>query len=324
MMGRASLARAAGIAVASSLVCAAGVSHAATVTLQNDGFVDGDSIGLQSGFAASEAAGVTLGPVDGPFTVEKVQLIFGPASGNRTVTLSVYLDDGGDDPGTLLHEADYELQSAEDAIIEIDLSAEDIQVASGSIRVAVLFQHTGAPSVARDDDGSIQGGRNWIYTEGSWFDSETFGLEGDWVIRAEVETEDDPGPSSTAAGSTSADASSSADASGATSGTTTGVGPGSSGATGGATVCTPGETQACFGDGACQGGQSCLPDGTGWDACTCGGSGDGGASGDEGEGGGEDEGCGCSLPGARHTGGAAIALAMAGLAAAVARRRRSR
>lgn len=35
-------------------------------------------------------------------------------------------------------------------------------------------------------------------------------------------------------------------------------------------VCTKGSTQACVGAGACQGGQSCLPDGSGYGACDCG------------------------------------------------------
>ncbi len=35
-------------------------------------------------------------------------------------------------------------------------------------------------------------------------------------------------------------------------------------------VCTPGGTQRCVGPGACNGGQSCLPDGSGYGACDCG------------------------------------------------------
>jgi len=35
-------------------------------------------------------------------------------------------------------------------------------------------------------------------------------------------------------------------------------------------VCTTGETRACVGPGACQGGQSCLPDRNGFGACDCG------------------------------------------------------
>jgi hypothetical protein len=33
--------------------------------------------------------------------------------------------------------------------------------------------------------------------------------------------------------------------------------------------CNPGLTRTCVGEGACEGGQQCLPDGT-WDACGCG------------------------------------------------------
>lgn len=34
-------------------------------------------------------------------------------------------------------------------------------------------------------------------------------------------------------------------------------------------TCTPGETRACVGSGACQGGQICNADGTGWSECSC-------------------------------------------------------
>jgi hypothetical protein len=35
-------------------------------------------------------------------------------------------------------------------------------------------------------------------------------------------------------------------------------------------VCRPGETQRCVGPGACEGGQACLTDGTGFGPCDCG------------------------------------------------------
>lgn len=37
-----------------------------------------------------------------------------------------------------------------------------------------------------------------------------------------------------------------------------------------ANVCRPGETQRCVGKGACNGGQSCLKDGSGFGPCDCG------------------------------------------------------
>ncbi|MGC4064384.1 MAG: hypothetical protein QM784_07020 [Polyangiaceae bacterium] len=35
-------------------------------------------------------------------------------------------------------------------------------------------------------------------------------------------------------------------------------------------VCRPGETQRCVGPAACEGGQACLPDGSGFGICDCG------------------------------------------------------
>jgi hypothetical protein len=37
-------------------------------------------------------------------------------------------------------------------------------------------------------------------------------------------------------------------------------------------ACVPGATQACVGPAACSGGQACLPDGSGFGACDCGGA----------------------------------------------------
>jgi hypothetical protein len=41
-------------------------------------------------------------------------------------------------------------------------------------------------------------------------------------------------------------------------------------------ACTPNDTRVCYGPGACQGGQYCLPDGSGYSACDCGSKGDAG------------------------------------------------
>jgi hypothetical protein len=41
-------------------------------------------------------------------------------------------------------------------------------------------------------------------------------------------------------------------------------------------ACGPGDTRACVGAGACAGGQTCRPDGTGFGPCDCGSSGSSG------------------------------------------------
>src|SRR3954468_24499221 len=52
-------------------------------------------------------------------------------------------------------------------------------------------------------------------------------------------------------------------------------------------VCVAGATQTCLGPGACQGAQSCLPNGASWSPCDCGtNKGGGGAAGGRGGGGG--------------------------------------
>lgn len=45
---------------------------------------------------------------------------------------------------------------------------------------------------------------------------------------------------------------------------------GANASTANAHVCVPGATQACVGPGKCEGGQSCLPDGSGFAPCDCG------------------------------------------------------
>ncbi len=314
---------------ATAVLASPSVGHAAIQILQNDGFVEDGSVGFQSGFVVGERGAVTLGPVGEAFQINKVQLLFGPSGTPETVNLMIFLDTGGDDPGTLLFEGEFDIQPSADAISELDISVEELQVAGGSIRVALEFQHNGAPSIARDDDGSIQSGRNWIYTAGTWFDSSDFGLEGDWIVRAEIDTLGGGPVTSTATGTATTGTGDTTTSTGPTStattgagGTTTGAGPGAGGAS---SVCAPGETQVCVGPGSCSGGQSCLADGTGWSTCECGDAGTTGSAGggDAAEDGG-DGGCGCLVPGATSGRGALTFAGAAALAALAFARRRPR
>jgi len=50
----------------------------------------------------------------------------------------------------------------------------------------------------------------------------------------------------------------------------TAMGPGAPPAPPPARACIPGSTQACIGPGKCEGGQSCLPDGSAFGPCDCG------------------------------------------------------
>lgn len=156
-------------------------------TLKNDAFVSGVAT-FVSAFASGEGAAAKLGPQSNDFTVRSVQFLFGGSDTAKTVTLTIYDDVGNDAPGAVLYSHDYPLTPSNAGFQQIDLTAQHIAVASGhSIRVAVFFQHDGLPSVAKDGDG-INSSRNYIFSTGGWVKAESVGINGDFIIRAEIES----------------------------------------------------------------------------------------------------------------------------------------
>ena len=159
------------------------------IDLVNDGFGDQGDAAFQQGFVSNEAAEVTLGPVEGTFTVQSVRFLYGPEAADTSVRLEIFVDDeGAAVPGDLLYSADYSIMPGDNVLHEIDVSAEGItHEGPGSIRVALLAMHDGSPGVARDADGCTPG-RNWIrLNTPDWVDACEQGVEGDWVIRATVD-----------------------------------------------------------------------------------------------------------------------------------------
>jgi hypothetical protein len=132
----------------------------------------------------------------GPWRVNRVQFLFGGATSTQTITLRIYDDTAGTSaPGGQLFFGDYQVTGSSSLMQEIDLVVDNVQV-PGQFRVAIEFQHSGAPSVARDGDGTINTTKNFIYSPSipGWFQSNLFGLTGDWVIRAGVEPVSGGGP----------------------------------------------------------------------------------------------------------------------------------
>lgn len=167
--------------------CGSSTSPPTVSTLQNDGYTGSGAV-FQGGFVTGEAGAAVLGPQTKAFTLRKVLFLFGGAATAQTVTLTIYTDVGTDPPGASLYSHDYALTPSDAALQTIDLTAQNITVAAGqTIRVAVLFQHSGAPSIARDGDG-ITASRNFIFSSPTWSKSETLGVTGDWIIRAEIAT----------------------------------------------------------------------------------------------------------------------------------------
>ena len=281
--------------------------------LQNDSFTDGQSAGFQSGFVAGEEGAVTLGPVAEAFTIDKVRFLFGGATSTHSITLRIYAGSGVANPGAQLFSGDYQATGADNGIQEIDLTGENIMLNGGSFRVSIGFQHSGAPSIARDLDG-IVANRNWIFAgQAGWFEAGQLGIAGDWIIRAEINTVG--GGSGGAGGTTNGSGGASSTGGGSSSGGAGGMSSGSgTPATSGGQVCTPGQSVSCVGPGACAGGQVCEADGMSFGACACGDTAEP-----------LDDGCSCSVAGTDDDDGGVPLLASLGLLGlATLRRRRSR
>jgi len=151
---------------------------------RNDGYEDGGSVAFQGGFVAGETAAVRLvQTTPGPQLLEDVHFLLGGASTSVTITLNIWRNTGAAVPGTLLFTGDYLVQGSDDTFSSVDLTGQGVD-ADGGIWVGIQFQHSGYPSVCRDDDG-ITANMNYIDASGfGWLESSLLGVTGDWVIRA--------------------------------------------------------------------------------------------------------------------------------------------
>lgn len=178
------------LVMAALAVTIPGVAFAQT-EVRNDGFDSGAAAGFQAGFVTGEIGAVRLSPPQTGVQVLSIRLLFGGSTATQTVTVHVWDDSAGTlAPGAELYSGDFQIMGSNSAIHDVDLSAENILV-PGNFRVGIEFQHSGVPSIARDDDGTITASRNFIY-DGQWFQSQTAGLTGDWVIRAMVSSDAPP------------------------------------------------------------------------------------------------------------------------------------
>lgn len=168
----------------------ASTAHAEELELKNDGFVDSGQATCQQGFATGDEGGVTFSH-DADYQLARVQFLFCGADTTETVTVVIYRDTGGAVPGQVLFQGDYPVQGSAEALTEINLLAENLTFSAGeSFRFAVRLQHDGAPGLANDTDGTTTPGVNWIYDtlSGSWSESSALGVNGDWIVRAVVDT----------------------------------------------------------------------------------------------------------------------------------------
>jgi hypothetical protein len=155
----------------------------------NDGWVNGQPVAFQAGFAAGEIAAARFVPSDPcPCSLDQVRLLFGGDSTTESVILRVWDDAAlSDAPGALLYSDTLQLTGSDDYMQELDLTVAGITV-NGPFRVGLEFQHAGLPSVASDTDG-ISADRNFIDDSGAgWVEASTLGVSGDWIIRAVLDS----------------------------------------------------------------------------------------------------------------------------------------
>lgn len=156
-------------------------------TLQNDDYSSGTPA-WQSGFVTGEAAAARLGPQSAGYTIRHVRFLYGGAAATDSITLTIYQDAGNTDPGSPIHSAGYQLTASDNGFQDIDLTGANLHVsANQTIRVAITFKHDGLPNVAID--GARTAARNLVLASGlGWATSETLGINGDFIIRADIST----------------------------------------------------------------------------------------------------------------------------------------
>lgn len=182
------------LAAGALLLMATSGAGAADQVAKNDGWASGEQAHCQNAFGDGEAAAVGLDPpaTHYPLMLKSIQMVVcGDAT--DTLGLEIYADslDGTPEPGALLFPksgtATYSVTGPDTgaAMRSINLASRQL-VMKDSFRVALRWVGTDGVvvEVTIDDDGTITPQRNFIHATGSWAFSESFLVDGDFVIRA--------------------------------------------------------------------------------------------------------------------------------------------
>ena len=171
-------------------------AQATTGLLQNDTFTSNSTFTCRSGLEIGDTVGAAYAApaASYPIQITGLQLLV-CGSASATLDVAIYADSLDDtaNPDSLIwaSETGYPLAPST-GFNEIDLTSQDIVVPSGGLRVAIIEDGSDAVALGTDDDG-IVAHRNFVRTTvQGWNFAETFGIMGDWIVRAEYEPL--PGP----------------------------------------------------------------------------------------------------------------------------------
>lgn len=161
-----------------------------TTELKNDGYTSGTPIFL-NGFQAGEEGAVTLVGPNKDFKLLSVMFFYGgTGSQPRDAILKIYEEQDSVVPGAVLYSANHHLTPSQDEMLDVDLSGQNLTFsASDDFRISLEFSDSGYPSIARDSDGSVDVDKNFFKDASGWTVSTNKGINGDWIIRAMVETD---------------------------------------------------------------------------------------------------------------------------------------
>lgn len=189
--------------LSSALCCVAALfaslpAVAATKELKVDAFADGGQVRAQGQYVTGERFAIELSgdPADYPLRVTTVRALFIPTfvGGDGQVApfhLTIYAGTGTETPGAVLWDQgdDFQITASSSSYNEIVLPT-PIDVESGSIRISfspTLDQSDSGVTIGQDE-GPIQGTRNFIFAGGAWNRAAALGLTGNFIIRATAET----------------------------------------------------------------------------------------------------------------------------------------
>jgi hypothetical protein len=176
-------------------------SAAAQGTICNDAFSFSEPGQFMRGFLDGEGVAVKVdAPDGGAFSIHTVDVFYGAADGNGTVTetatIAIFDDTGLDRtnqpgyPGAELFHASVDLLSFNDRFNSVILGS--VPVDSGSVWITLNFPQAADNGIAIDNDDTVDSDRNLIFIDGRWGPA-TAGtiITGDWAMRAEVTTSSD-------------------------------------------------------------------------------------------------------------------------------------
>lgn len=162
----------------------------APFVLQNDQFQSGGAAIFLDVLNQGDEVAVVLGDGSWPFTVTKVHFLFSGSSETVNMTLKISEGSGAPSDSEILVEESLEVPPSDMGFLPMDLVSwygQGVPVSTGIVRVSFQMEHAGLPGIGIDTNTAAASGRNWVRRSGSWSNFETAGIQGNAIIRVEVQ-----------------------------------------------------------------------------------------------------------------------------------------